>query len=171
MLHIRMVNCQMKDLDNVYIISQTLAHYFPSPEQFVTGIHELLLNALEHGTLGIGFEEKSRLLRQRKWHEEMIRRLASPEYADKAVDITLAHDEQECRLTIADPGNGFDWKNHIDYLIDDRHPNGRGLQIAFNSQFDHIAFNQAGNEVTCVVRYSLWTALTNETAAINCRIG
>ena len=139
-------------------MSQLLAQYFPKPDQFVTGIHELLLNAVEHGNLGIGFEAKTEMVRKGKWKEEVMRRLAMPEYAHKEVKITITHDDHEGRLTIVDEGEGFPWKEYIGRPTDDRRPNGRGLQIAFNSKFDRIMFNPAGNEVTCVVQYGHWIA-------------
>jgi two-component system cell cycle response regulator len=153
MMHIRMQHCNLKDLDTIYILSQTLAHYFPRPEQYVTGIYELLINALEHGNLGIGYEEKSKLVREEKWLHEIERRMALPEYASKAVDIRLTQNRQECILTITDEGQGFPWQHYLGRLMNDRRPNGRGLWIAMNSKFDRLLYNPAGNQVTCVVQY------------------
>src|SRR5262249_47456410 len=113
MMHIKICNLKLKDLDNIYILSQMLAHYFPKPEQFVTGIYELLLNAVEHGNLGIGFAAKTELIRQGKWNEEVARRLDLPENADKEIEITLSYNETECRLTISDQGKGFQWKDFV----------------------------------------------------------
>jgi len=156
MMHIKLYNCKLKDLDGIYNLSHTLAQYFPQPDQFVTGIHELLMNAIEHGNLGIGFEAKTKLLRQGKWKDEIARRLALPEYASKMVEITLANGDEECRLTIADQGTGFPWKNFLSRPSTSKLPNGRGLLIAFNSKFDRIMFNSAGNEVTCVAQHCRW---------------
>lgn len=153
MMHIKIFNCKLKDLEGIHHLSQLLAQYFPEPEQFMIGIYELLLNAVEHGTLGIGFETKTLLLREGRWKEEIARRLSLPEYAGKEVDIKLTYNEQECRLSIADQGQGFPWKDYIGRPMGDKLPNGRGLWIAFNSKFDRIDFNPAGNEVTCVARY------------------
>jgi two-component system, cell cycle response regulator len=161
MLHIKIYNCRLRDMDGIYILSQTLAHYFPKPEQFVTGIYELLLNAIEHGNLGIGFEAKTELVRQGKWKEEIVRRLTMPEYSDKEVEIKLSYDEHECRLTIADQGKGFAWKDYVGRMEDSRQPNGRGLWIAFNTKFDRIMFNSTGNEVTCVAQYYHWSVMGN----------
>ena len=156
MLHIKIHNCKLKDLNGIHHLSQLLAQYFPKPEQFLPGIHELLLNAIEHGNLGIAYEEKSALLRQDKWREVLEQRLAMPEYADKEIEIKITYDKHECRLTITDQGKGFAWKEYISKQPDMRSPNGRGLGVAFNCKFDRIMFNQAGNEVTCVVKYASW---------------
>ena len=154
MLRITLHNLGLKDFDSIYTLSQTLANFFPKPEHSAIGIYELLVNALEHGNLGIGYDMKSALIRQGKWHEEIIRRLSLPEYTQREVHITLTHDAYECRLTICDQGNGFAWQDYIGRISDDRRPNGRGLWIAFNNLFDDIAFNACGNEVTCVSHYS-----------------
>lgn len=156
MMHIRIYNCKLKDLDGIYNLSQALAQYFPKPDQFVTGIYELLLNAVEHGNLGIGFEAKTKLIRQGKWKEEVIRRLALPENAGKEVEIKLTYNDAECSLTIIDQGNGFHWKEFVGRTAGNKSPNGRGLWIAFNSKFDRIIFNSAGNEVTCIAEYCHW---------------
>ncbi len=153
-MHIKLYNCKLKDLDGIHHMAQLLAQYFPNPNQYVTGIYELLLNAVEHGNLGIGFQAKTELIRKGMWKDELTRRLALPENAHKKVDITMIHDEHEGRLTITDQGDGFAWREFINRGPGGRLPHGRGLLIAFNSEFDHIAFNEAGNEVTCVVQYS-----------------
>lgn len=157
MMHIKISDCKLQDFDNIYILAQTLAHYFPKPEQFVTGIHELLVNAMEHGNLGLGFAAKTELIRQGKWKEEIAHRLSLPENATKEVEIKLSYNEFECRLTITDQGKGFPWKEFVGRPAGSALPNGRGLWIAFNSKFDHIIFNAAGNEVTCVAEYSHWS--------------
>jgi len=150
MIHIEIKNYTLKDLDNIYILSQMLAHYFPKPEECVTGIYELLLNAVEHGNLEVGFKTKASLVRTGKWKEEILRRLSLPEYANRKVDITLTNDMSECKLVIADEGNGFNWREYIDRPLNERCILGRGLFIAFNSRFDHVTYNPEGNEVTCV---------------------
>lgn len=152
MLRITLDHCAMKDLEGVHGLSHTLAQYFPQPEHFTTAIHELLMNALEHGSLGIGFETKTALLRAGTWKAEIMRRLSLPEYADKAVDITLEHDARTCRLTIADQGGGFAWENYLGRERTDRLPNGRGLWVVHEAPFDQLQFNEAGNTVTCVVQ-------------------
>ena len=152
-MHIKIHNYKLKDLGSIHNLSLFLAQYFPHPEQCATGIYELLLNAVEHGNLGIGFDAKTTLIREGKWHEEITRRLSENPSIEKDIEITLTHNEHECRLSIADQGEGFAWKNYVGLPSDERRPNGRGLWIVFNSNFDEVTFNQAGNEVTCIARY------------------
>ena len=153
MLHIKIDNPGLKDIETTLAIAQLLSQYFPKPEQFVTGIHELLLNAIEHGNLDIGFETKAELMRRGKWKDEINRRLAYPEFATKEIEITLSHDKEACKLTITDQGNGFSWQDFVSRPHNARRPNGRGLLIAFNCKFDRVIYNPKGNEVTCVAQY------------------
>jgi anti-sigma regulatory factor (Ser/Thr protein kinase) len=146
----------LEDIAAIPALSQKLADYFPCPDQSLTGIYELLINAVEHGNLGIGGETKAELIRQNRWQEEIERRLALPYNRGKTVDIDLSCTEHECRLSITDQGNGFLWKNQIGRLRPDLRYNGRGLWIVFNSKFDRVIFNQAGNQVTCVVQTHQW---------------
>jgi len=155
MLQIILNNPDLKDLEAAHTLAQFLAHYFQPAEQFVTGIHELLLNAIEHGSLDIGFEKKSELMRQGRWKDEIKRRLASSEYATKQIEIKLALDQNECRLTITDQGNGFAWQDFVGRPVNARRPNGRGLLMAFNCKFDRVIYNAKGNEVTCVAQFRL----------------
>jgi len=142
---------QLKTLQEIFDLSQSLAHYFPEPEQVMTGIYELLLNAVEHGNLGIGCAAKTQLIKDGKWEAEIMHRLSLPHYAAKHVEITLRHDDKECRLTICDQGEGFAWREYLAREANPRDLHGRGLLIAFNAGFDHIAFNEAGNIVTCTI--------------------
>jgi Histidine kinase-like ATPase domain len=144
-----------RDLDVVFHLAQMLAQYFPNPEDCITAIHELILNAIEHGNLGIGCEEKTAFVYAGTWREEIARRLSLPEYNKKIVTVTVIQEAEAHILTIADEGEGFAWQEYSELTIPSRKPNGRGLWIAFNSAFDAIQFNECGNEVRCVVRRSV----------------
>ncbi len=150
MMHVKLYNCRLEDLDSIYHLSQTLAQYFPTPDEYVTAIYELVLNAIEHGNLSLGFDAKTDLIRRGIWKDEINRRLNLPENADKVIDISLAYNDTECRLTIKDQGHGFAWERFITNSPDNLRPNGRGLYLVFNSNFDHIFYNAVGNQVTCV---------------------
>lgn len=53
-----------------------------NPERTVSGYSELLINAVEHGNLGITYAEKSKLLSEDRWAEEVESRLLSPLHAE-----------------------------------------------------------------------------------------
>jgi hypothetical protein len=107
------------------------------------------MNAIEHGNLGIGCEEKTELIMMGKWRDEMTRRLSLPEYAARTVRVRLEQQGEVRRLHIADEGEGFDWQEYDAAIVPSRKPNGRGLWIVFHSGFSRVAFNAKGNAVVC----------------------
>ena len=152
MSHLEMRHFKINSFGEVMDMSDELAKAFPLPDQAKIGIYELLLNALEHGNLELGYERKTELLRLGKWEEEIQSRLLLPQYRERYVDIKLITNDNSCSLSIKDQGKGFRWKHYITSMASGIKPNGRGLLIAFNCNFDHIKFNDIGNEVTCVAK-------------------
>ncbi len=49
---------KIHDLQECNLVASQVAHLCPQPHRVVTGISELLINALEHGNLKIGYAEK-----------------------------------------------------------------------------------------------------------------
>ncbi len=150
--YLKHYNYKIRSFEEVYNLSLILAHHFPEPDHFFTAIYELIFNAVEHGNLEIGFENKTKLLRQGLWEQEVLRRFSMPEYREKEVAVKLNANDNEFYLTIADQGKGFPWKEFLGRKVDRTLPNGRGLWIASSAKFDQITFNTEGNEVTCMMR-------------------
>lgn len=132
-------------------LAWTLAATFHEPEAFLCPIHELLINAVEHGNLGLGFDMKRHLLRCGRWQEEIERRLQLPENKNKAIRVHLSDGEKR-RLVIADAGAGFCPQNYLEKQSTTLGPNGYGLRLAFSGPFDDILFNDRGNVVTCCLQ-------------------
>jgi CheY-like chemotaxis protein len=134
--------------------AKTLAFYiascFPEPEQAVFGLHELLMNAIEHGNLGISYAEKTELVLAGEWLPEIERRLESPDYREKKGRLSFAATTEAVTVTIKDEGAGFDWEQYLE-LSPDRatDPNGRGIAASRISSFDRIEYLGCGNEVIC----------------------
>lgn len=135
-------------------LAKRLAQLCPQPERTEIGLRELLINALEHGCLGITYEEKSRLLEMGadEWEKEVDRRLSLPGNAGKMVDVQVECTDGEIRFLITDTGNGFDW---IPYLeIDDERGSdhhGRGIFLARQMSFKRLEYRGSGNQVLAVV--------------------
>jgi CheY-like chemotaxis protein len=95
------------------------------------GVLELLTNGIEHGNLGISYEEKSRLLAERRYQEELERRLELEENRHKRVRATLTRIGDHLQILIVDCGPGFDFQR---YLAFDKerlfHAHGRGILLA-----------------------------------------
>lgn len=143
----------IQTLDDATYLGTFLAGFFPDPDRVIVGLSELLINAIEHGNLGISYEEKGELLKNGNWHKEVDRRLALPENQNKYAEIYYCREETEILLEIKDQGDGFDWKSYLE--IDPEramHSHGRGIAMARMTSFDSMEYQGNGNEIHCVVK-------------------
>jgi response regulator RpfG family c-di-GMP phosphodiesterase len=121
------------------------------PVKLVSGLTELMMNAVEHGNLGITYEEKSQLDAQNGWLQEVERRLALPENSAKEAIIYIERDDTEIRFKIVDQGTGFNWELYLEFDENRAdHTHGRGIAMAKSLNFSKVEFNGTGNEVFAV---------------------
>lgn len=124
----------------------------PQPARLALGLLELMLNAVEHGNLGIGGAEKDRLRRLGLFQEEVERRLALPEYGDKRATITVLRRPDGLSYTVEDMGTGFDWRAHdASARVDAPTFTGRGILLARGYAFDALEYRGRGNRVVATV--------------------
>lgn len=136
-------------------IAALMANTCPDPSRVVLGLSELMLNAVEHGNLGIGYSEKSALIASGRIEEELERRLALPEYRDRQAYLEVTREPDEVRFRIRDSGQGFDWHAYLELSPErafDTH--GRGIAMSRLISFDRLEFIGPGNEVMAAVRTS-----------------
>ncbi len=137
-----------RTIDDVHSIATLVASACPSSERSLTGLFELMLNAVEHGNLGIGYEVKSELNHKGVWADEVNRRQLLDSNCKKTAQVHFKRKKDHIEITISDDGKGFDWQAYMDFDVQrllDSH--GRGIAIANNISFDHLEFNASGNEV------------------------
>ena len=137
-----------KTIDDVHSIATLVASACPSSERSLTGLFELMLNAIEHGNLGIGYDTKSNLNKSGEWVNEVQRRQQLDANRNKSAQIHFKRKKDHIEITISDEGKGFDWQEYLNFDVQrllDSH--GRGIAIANNISFDHLEYNQRGNEV------------------------
>jgi CheY-like chemotaxis protein/anti-sigma regulatory factor (Ser/Thr protein kinase) len=143
---------EIKTLDEVKHLTTFVSQLFPEPERVVFGIVELLTNAVEHGNLGITYDEKTQLRNDGKWEDEIEVRQDLPENADKFVKVSYVREADKVVLTIEDQGKGFDWKDYMEISPERAtHNHGRGIAISKMVCFDHLVYMGAGNKVVCTV--------------------
>ncbi|MEO6259367.1 MAG: response regulator [Thermoanaerobaculia bacterium] len=143
----------LRTIDEARDVATVLANVCPDPSAAIIGLTELLVNAVEHGNLGIGYDEKSQLRASGLWNEEVNRRLALPENVAKRVTVKFERTNEEIRFTIRDNGSGFEWKQFLE--IDPSrafHTHGRGIMMARHFSFSAIEYRGAGNEVVATLR-------------------
>ncbi|MCK4707860.1 MAG: response regulator [Gammaproteobacteria bacterium] len=146
-------NFKYKSLIEARNLSTLLAQVCPNPEATISGLVELMINAVEHGNLGITYNEKSELNSTGSWEQEVNRRLELPEMQDKHVEVTLERKNGEIHILITDQGEGFDCEPYLDISAErgaDNH--GRGIALARMISFERLEYLDKGNKVLAVIR-------------------
>ncbi len=124
------------------------ANAAPDPARVVLGLSELMLNAVEHGNLAIGYEEKTALIDRGELHDEIVRRLADPLHGARRVTLEIRRGPGELAFTVRDEGEGFDWSAYLELSPErafDTH--GRGIAMSRMLSFDSMEYRGKGNEV------------------------
>ncbi|MEY4591233.1 MAG: hypothetical protein RIR18_128 [Pseudomonadota bacterium] len=124
------------------------AHAAPDPQRVVLGLSELLLNAVEHGNLGIAYAEKSTFLLNGSLEQEITRRLSAPEFKARVATLSIQRFPDCLHFTVTDEGNGFNWEQYLEMSPDrafDMH--GRGIAMAKMLSFDELQYQSKGNVV------------------------
>lgn len=135
-------------------LAQYASELFPDPAQALIGLTELMLNAIEHGNLGIDHAEKRRLILAGEWQSKIHALLAAPENKEKFATLTIERFEDRVEATIHDQGAGFDFHAYagIDPLkVTDL--NGRGIAIARLMSFDEVIYMGAGSTVRVIKNF------------------
>ncbi|HAT49886.1 MAG: response regulator [Nitrospirae bacterium] len=126
-----MLSCPCKDRENIVI-----------------GLRELMFNAVEHGNLGITYEDKSQLADPSDWETEVKRRMLLEENRHKRVHVIYEKSGGKILISIRDEGAGFDWKPFLKFDLERLfHTHGRGIALANGIAFEKIEFLGTGNHV------------------------
>lgn len=122
--------------------------------EFISAISELLMNAYEHGCLGIDFTMKNKFVQKKSQYEEYL--IEKEKLLDKKIMVTLsAFQESERNFLMAritDEGHGFDTTLIKETITDIEMLNYRGIKIT-KGLVDEIHYNAIGNEVTILKSY------------------
>jgi DNA-binding response OmpR family regulator len=139
--------------EQAFDLATLVAKATPKPERTVGGLSELMLNAIEHGNLGITYAGKSKLLAEDRWTEEIDRRLALPEHASKVAKLSFERQEGAIQFLIEDEGPGFQWQDYLE-LSPERafHLHGRGIAMSRQVWFDHLEYLGSGSRVIARIR-------------------
>lgn len=141
-----------RTLEEATNLAYNIAACFPEPQKAAFGLNELLLNAVEHGNLDIGYDEKTKLLRSGRWKEEVERRLSLPENQSKFVSLAFDVTDEAVVVRIKDQGHGFDWQRYLDFSPErGAATHGRGIAACRAFSFPSLEYLGAGNEAMCTV--------------------
>jgi len=129
-----------------------LAGLCPAPDVAAAGLSDLMVNAVEHGNLGITYKEKAQLKWDGNWEHEITRRLLLPDYAGRAATVKVERKEDVLQFTIADDGEGFAWEKYLDFDPERAFdPNGRGIAMARAMIFSSLEYQGKGNVVVASI--------------------
>jgi CheY-like chemotaxis protein/anti-sigma regulatory factor (Ser/Thr protein kinase) len=112
------------------------------------GIEEMIANAIEHGNLGISFEEKNRAIEEGRLAELMAERGSQSDAAGRAVHIDARLTSEYFEISIRDEGKGFVWRDLPAVAPESLLSfNGRGIFLT-KIYFDEVTYNETGTMVT-----------------------
>lgn len=139
-------------LDDVSCLVPVLAGLCPDPDRVAPGLSDLMVNAVEHGNLGISYREKSLLKWDGDWEAEIRRRLELPQFKDRVAKIRVECRTDSISFRIEDQGEGFDWQKFLDFAPERAFdPNGRGIAMARLTSFSRLDYEGPGNIVTATL--------------------
>ncbi|MBK5969159.1 MULTISPECIES: response regulator [Thiorhodovibrio] len=128
------------------VLSARLGAFCPENPQLAMGLSELMLNAVEHGNLGIGYATKGALIAEDRLGEEIDRRLGTAEQQERWARLDFRRDREAIHVRIQDCGAGFDWQRYLEFEPErmfDAH--GRGIAMARQMTFSRLEYQGKGN--------------------------
>lgn len=128
-----------------------IANACPAPERAAL-ILEMITNAVEHGNLGISYEEKGKFMSEGRWIEEIERRLSLPEHAEKFVTMRMKRYKDKMTVLIEDQGPGFDFSRYLG-LDEARLMDNHGRGIAMARAYLDLQYLGTGNRVLVTVPF------------------
>ncbi len=118
-----------------------------------TCVREVLINAIEHGNLGISFDEKTDAMKGGNYMEFIQKRQREAFYGARTIKVAYSLNLKRIGFEIEDEGDGFDFKKILnldgDKLNEESSTHGRGIMMT-RKVFDVVKFNEKGNKVLLI---------------------
>lgn len=137
-----------RNIDEVRALAWSLSQLCEGADRVRMGLQELMINAVEHGNLEISYQDKSCLMLEGRWEDEIAQRLADQKYAHRVASVRVRRRDDAVDFTIADEGPGFDWHRYLD--LDEARaldPNGRGIAMSRMVAFLQLHYEGNGSVV------------------------
>lgn len=118
------------------------------------GLYEVILNAIEHGNLGISYEEKSEAIQENTYLSLLESRSLQADRRQKRVFIDCTVGHIELSVEIRDQGEGFDFHEFAGPESSNEilRAHGRGIFLA-SLYFDKLVYEEPGHTVTISKRF------------------
>lgn len=142
----------VQTVEQAHDLASVLSYMTPDPKKSTIGLFELILNAIEHGNLEIGYLNKTKFISEGRLKEEINQRLLDDKYRERKVSIILSRTADSLVFIIKDDGSGFDAEPYLDFnqmRAMDNH--GRGIMIANQFSFYELHYSDNGSCVTAVI--------------------
>jgi CheY-like chemotaxis protein len=144
---------RFRTLEDARMLAHAAASGMPDAPLRMAALFELILNAIEHGNLGISYDTKTQLFRENRWADEIHRRLAHPTWADRWGHMVIERSPSCTIIHIADEGDGFDWRGYLKPdLSRAKDGHGFGITLARNG-LDELRYAEKGNALTATIRH------------------
>ena len=143
---------RFRTLAEAECLAAFMAHCFPDPERALGGLAELMINAVEHGNLEIGYDRKGELLDAGTWRSEIERRQDADAYKVRTAEAAITRKDEGVYAVITDQGTGFEWRRYMSIdpsRAGDNH--GRGIAQARAMNFDRLTYNDQGNQAIAFI--------------------
>ena len=139
---------EIQNLSEGHMVANLLADLAERPAPVISGLLELITNAIENGNLSVEHSDKARLIAIGQWDEELKRRLYLPENAIKFVTVFFSIFSGVVTVDIKDCGDGFDPTPYF-HLGQGRayDPHGRGIAMANAFSFKSLEYSDNGSRV------------------------
>lgn len=137
-----------------YIINQAVMNarkVCEDIEMLKMALGEIVLNAIEHGNLGISMEEKAKAVKKGTFEDLIKQRKKNPKYAQRVVTIHVRMETNTLEYHIIDEGDGFDHQKEFDPDPHRHIGSGLGVQIA-KTFFHEVRYEGNGNRVRLIYR-------------------
>ena len=156
--YINSLDLQFKTIEEAHITAKSLSFLCEDSNKVAMGLSEIFINAIEHGNLGISYEDKTYHQENNTWKMEIESRLKMSQYREKVVSVTAARIGQIIEFTVTDEGLGFDFSQFIFKVPEDLNSShGRGITMARMIAFDHLEYIHPGNCVKMQAKASTTT--------------
>ncbi len=123
-----------------------------------TALREMIINAIEHGNMQIGFEEKSHAMATNSYKQLLKERQRDPLVSKRHVSVSSLITAESAEFVVSDEGNGFDITEILSRTGFDPEtgilPHGRGITIT-KGIFDLVEYNSKGNSVRLVKHFTV----------------
>ncbi|HVN72183.1 MAG TPA: SpoIIE family protein phosphatase [Desulfomonilia bacterium] len=141
------------DLERIpYIINQAVLNaknVCDDIEMLKMALGEILLNAIEHGNLGITMEEKSKSVSKGTYEDLLKQRRKNPKLSERKVTLETHMEPGILEYVIMDEGDGFDYEKEFNLDPNKHIGSGLGVQIA-KSFFTKVIYVGRGNKVRLI---------------------